>query len=353
MGLNTKIKIDDNHVEQLASTTLTLNSGATTQYSAHPTFTEDTQVVDKKYVDDNIVSGVTASTVYQLGSPATVTVGGVTIGDTLTGLTSNQILEDILYPDIIGELTGPSMVSVVLSVGTPQEVGTPIAPDVTATFDRGSIDPKYCSASADRSGAPLVYCFTGPQIQGTPACSTDVSVQSVSNYTVTAGTNTWGSCTCHSIGVQPKDNKDVNYDSPLAAALVTPAVSATITGIYPFFYGVSVGVPTPGSDLLTGGTTCVVDSDGTIAIGYGLQTDKYLWFAIPTDSTTKQGWIETNNNNGNIGEPSDLFGAQTIVSVDSPDSCWSGQDFKFYVSNYVTSIVTTLNDYCMTNTPQQ
>ena len=79
MAFNTKIKIDDQHVVQNSGTTLTLSSGSTTKYDAHPNFTQDTQLVDKKYVDDNIVSGVTANTIYQGGSPATVEVGGLPV----------------------------------------------------------------------------------------------------------------------------------------------------------------------------------------------------------------------------------------------------------------------------------
>ena len=102
MAFSTKLNLIDAKFEQTSGGTLTL-SGDTTiadsgdlRYATHPTFVDDVEIVDKKYVDDNIVSG----SEYDLDSPSTVTVGGLDPGSILTGLTSNEILEDILVPYI-------------------------------------------------------------------------------------------------------------------------------------------------------------------------------------------------------------------------------------------------------------
>ena len=100
MAFSTKIKLINAKVEQQSGTTLTLSGDTTVadsgdlRYTSHPTFVDDEQIVDKKYVDDNVVSGST----YNEDSPSTVTVGGLEAGTTLTGKTSNEILEEILVP---------------------------------------------------------------------------------------------------------------------------------------------------------------------------------------------------------------------------------------------------------------
>jgi hypothetical protein len=43
-------------------------------------------------------------------------------------------------------------------------------------------------------------------------------------------------------------------------------------------------------------------------------------------------------NNGNIGLPTDLFGAVQTVNVNSPDAYWSGISFKTHVSNFTTIV---------------
>ena len=349
MAFNTKIKIDDQHVEQGVGTTLTLSGN--TRYGSHPTFTGDTQIVDKKYVDDNIVTA-TGSTVYSspLLSPAAVAVGGIDVGYVLTGKTSNEIIQDLLFPEICGTLTAPSTSTSLSQTGT-REVGCVLPSiNVTSTFSRGSIDPQGCSDSPFRSGAANSYVFSGTQVAGTYSCTTSPVIKEVTGYTVGAGANTWGSCTFYDAGVQPKSNKNNDFSSPLGAGNTT-ANNASLTGLYPYFYGVSASEPTADSALLATGSKIVATSTAQINITYGSQTNKYLWFATPAASTTKLGWYEGPTNKGNIGSPSDLFDAPSTVSVDSPDSCWSGQSYKIYISNYPTD--TSANAYCMTNTAQQ
>jgi hypothetical protein len=94
MAFSTKLQIINAKVEQQSGSTLTL-SGDTTiadsgslKYASHPTFILATEIVDKKYVDDNITGGV----LYSGKSPSTVTVGGLASGSVLTGKSSNQLL---------------------------------------------------------------------------------------------------------------------------------------------------------------------------------------------------------------------------------------------------------------------
>ena len=104
MGYNTKIKIDDQHVEQLSGATLTLSgntvvpvSGSIT-YGVHPSSFTNLDLVDKQYVDgasgaiggangldragDNIVLGgdlTVAPVIIKVFAPAAIVVAPVNV----------------------------------------------------------------------------------------------------------------------------------------------------------------------------------------------------------------------------------------------------------------------------------
>jgi hypothetical protein len=353
MAFNTKLKLDNQHAEQQVGTTLTLSGD--TRYAVHPNFTGNTQIVDKNYVDDKVITA-TGSTIYNLASPASVTVGGISAGTTLTGKTSNEILKEILVPLLQPSVT-PQSNSISFSIGSTVEVGCTATFNVISTFSQGSVTPVYCGGASTRSGIPNHHCFNGACVTGCYACTALVDTQTTTApYVFTAGANSWCSCVFYDAGSIIKDSVGNASTTPNAipnplGAGSTSQAMGTITGIYPYFYGSSTGVPTPGSALLIGASKVLADSNGQINITYGVQTSKYFWFATPVASTTKQGWFEGPTNKGNIGTGTDLFNAPTTVSVDSPSSCWTSQSYKFYITNYSTS--TSGNAYCMTNTPQQ
>jgi len=251
---------------------------------------------------------------------------------------------------LCGSITAPS-ISIGLTCSGNKEVGTVISQTVTGTFSRGLISPQYCSLSPYRSGQVNAYCFVGEDMpSGWQSCTTSPATQTDASYTISAGTQTWGVCAQYDAGLPALGSKGTEYCAALSSGS-TSLTTGTITGIYPYFYGVSTTVPTPNSALLATGSKTVATSTGTLNITYGAQTAKYLWFATPAASTTKQGWYEGATNKGNIGSPSDLFNAPSTVSVDSPESCWTNISYKFYISNYSTS--TSANIYCMTNAQQQ
>jgi len=368
MALNTKLNLVDAKFYQQVDGTLSLSghtriaSSGDLKYNVHPNFTGATQIVDKQYVDYKVVSGVTGGTIYAapLLSPAAVCVGGIPIGYVPLGKTSNQILQDMLFPELFGALNpinGATLsltpsVSLSPAAGT-YEVGCSMPTvTITGTFNRGTINPQYCSACSQRSGPVTTHYFSGPQTSGSKACTTlSPTTATTSSYVVTAGANTaWSVCVATSVGTQPRSNKNNTFSSPLPAN-TSSAGTAAYTGIYPYYYGKSVGVPTPNTALIATGTKVVADSAGQINLTFGADTDKYLWFATPCESTTKLGWRESVSNGGNIGSGSDLFGAATSVNVDSPQSCWATKCYKIYVSNYSTA--PTANAYCITNTAQQ
>jgi len=287
---------------------------------------------------------------YNLQSPSVIPLGGIPSGTTLTGKTAFELFEQLLVPELCGSITDPSILLGLTCSGN-KEVGTVISQTVTGTFSRGSINPQYCSLSPYRSGEVNAYCFVGEDMPiGWQVCTTSPASQTDVSYTVVSGIQTWGVCAQFDAGLPALGSKGTEYCAALTSGS-TSLVTGTITGIYPYFYGVSTTVPTPNSALLATGSKTVATSTSTLNITYGVQTAKYLWFATPAASTTKQGWYEGATNKGNIGTPSDLFNAPSIVDVDSPESCWNTISYKIYISNYPTD--TSANLYCMTNTPQQ
>lgn len=333
MAFNTKIKIDDQHVEQRTGTTFTLSGN--TKYNTHPTFTQDTQVVDKKYVDDNITSGVTSGSTYDLGSPAAVEVGGIGVGTVLTGKTSNCILEEMLYPELCGTLTAPQTSSVVVTPGTtPREIGTVCNLNVTASFSRGSINPQYCSASPYRSGAANSYCFTGAGTNGSQACTANSAVTGITGHVIVSGNNTWGGCTSYDAGVQPKSNKNNNFSSPLSTGTTTPK-SDTITGILPWYWGTH-STCTITSPIITGGTKVLGNVVASTPITFNSVTE-YLWFAAPACAATKTKWWVCAANAGNIGGVGDVWATCCNVVVTSGQGCWNSCNFDVYVTCGITT----------------
>ena len=107
----------------------------------------------------------------------------------------------------------------------------------------------------------------------------------------------------------------------------------TVNSIYPYFFGKTSSVPTVNQALIDSGTKVVALSNGNITVNFNA-TSEYLWFAIPETSASKTAWYVSALNSGNIGTPSDLFGAFTVLSVDS--AIWNDQNYKVYVSNYPT-----------------
>lgn len=347
MSFQTKQNLNNGKFLQTTGDTLTLSGeniiAGELRYTEHPVLTGDTQIVDVKFVNDAI-AGISGGTgLYTGASPSTVTVGGLNSGSVLTGRTANQILESMLVPTLNPTLTAPSITSFSQNLSTTQEVGVSVTPTFTTNFSRGSISPAY-GTSGFRSGTPTKYVYSGSgnsrQVNTT---STSNNSAATGATTLVAGANTWGVYVAYSAGEQPKNSAGGNFGSPLASGS-TAVSNTTITAIYPYFYGkvASGGAPsgsnrpTATSALVSGGTKVVASSTGTITITFAATSDDYLWFAIPSTSTSKTVWFVSALNNGSIGGSvspgGNLFPAFDSVNVTTV--LWSGISYKVYISNY-------------------
>lgn len=173
---------------------------------------------------------------YNLQSPSVIPLGGICAGTVLTGKTAFELFEELLVPELFGTITAPSRsLSMIPSSGTLVEIGCLLSTIcVTSNFNRGCINPQYCSASDKRSGLPNTYTFTGEQIAGSYAC-TDLSVtKCVTGFTVPIGTTSWSASVSYDCGVQPLGSKGTPYCTPLPSGTTT-AASGNIVGVYPLF----------------------------------------------------------------------------------------------------------------------
>jgi hypothetical protein len=134
-------------------------------------------------------------------------------------------------------------------------------------------------------------------------------------------------------------------NNPQAAGTAIGGIE-TFVGIYPYFWGTSPTPPTTATiaSAIVGGTAnkVLLPAGGTISIPFNNGTAQYLWVAHAAAFTSKTKWFVTALNNGNIGLPTDLFGAIQTALVNSPNAYWSSISFKMYISNYTTSVIGNL-----------
>jgi hypothetical protein len=107
---------------------------------------------------------------------------------------------------------------------------------------------------------------------------------------------------------------------------------ARITG----YWGVkSTGSVLSYSDILLG-TQVLFDHNSYVDIPYNYSEFNYMWFAIPATEPIKNAYqdLVNSDNYGDIGSPTDLMDAPTLVTGIIP--------LDFYISVYGTPQLTTL-----------
>lgn len=171
-------------------------------------------------------------------------VGGIPAGtyvSDLEGDTFSSLWDNLLFPTAFPALISPNN-SFSDNVSNLQEIGAIINITFTANFSRGAINPQYPPTSEPfRSGLPNSYNYTGVGLVDvfTNALSNS---QTVTNYTVISGIQTWTNIVNYDAGVQPYDSKGNPYSSPLPAGS-TSSKSTTFEGVYPLF-GTTVTIVT-------------------------------------------------------------------------------------------------------------
>lgn len=318
-------------------------------------------LVSELLSDAGSITGVAPNAGLSLSSGLLDTVYNTTIGDSVTNVSVGgagagtaasvwktksivEVLDDILFPTLLASIASNKSVSLAVS-GTSGtlEVGASYSRTLTATFSQGSITNGDSTAGPSLVGAATQYTFTGTGISSTAQAGNTLSIPS---STVVLGSNNWAVTVAHDAGTgayyDNKGNALSNLDGSRGAGSTSDSTSSpTITGLYPYFWGSSSSVLTASdvaNEIQYGSKTKVVaSSTGTITITFGATDAKYLWFAIPSTSTSKTVWYVSALNTGSIGGNENLFGSESSQSVTSSDGFWSGVSYKIYITNYATT----------------
>ena len=272
---------------------------------------------------------------------ANLTVGSINSGDVIaTGTTLTQFVKDLLITTYYPTFNAPSF-SLTSNQASGQEIGTVINNTLTYNFNRGSINGKLvwgiwqpATFQNYRAGAATNYVIDGSdEWLG--------NTKSITGYTLLA-TQTYSGTVTYSTGSQATDSDGANYSTPLAGG--TSTQSTTITALYPWFYGKVAGgsKPTKNQALINSWTKVVAGSSSTLSVTFWSGINDWIWFAIPQASTSKTTWYIDVFNNWSIGWASNLFDSENIVSIDSPTTLRNGVNYKIYVSNYQSQVVSTM-----------
>ena len=171
------------------------------------------------------------------------TLGKYTNGQTIpsAGKTSEEVMRLIGIEELFPTLTNPYNTFTLTQAGL-REIGEVIPTlNFNATFNRGTISPAY-GTSGFRAGLPEFYKYSGTSLPASVASSSLSNAQTISNYTVLSGVQTWGNIVTSLIGEQPLTSAGSNYSTPYAAGDTTNK-TVSITGVYPWF-GTSASIAT-------------------------------------------------------------------------------------------------------------
>ena len=322
MGFSTKLRLIKEKFEQLSGDSLILSGNtefadsADVRYTTHPTFVDDEQIVDKKYVDDHVQSGTTASLYYTGETPSNITVGGMPSGDVLTGRTLSNIIEDMTHT-----YYAPTFSAFNIGVSTPKEVGYSMPSTSNATWST------LHSENVKDNSIDIVDETANSTLASGLANDGAETVNLISKtYSPSGGavqSNVW------------------RIDGTNTNNVAMTSRKYTMYVYQPYFYGISSDSsrPTAGQTLLNSGTKVIANPNGTLSMNLNTPEDVWLWFAIPSSVANKTNWFFTDQSKGTIGD-----GGATLfpdisenISVDDPNSNWSGVTYDFYVTGYKTN----------------
>ena len=300
-------------------------------------------------------------------------VGGLTTGtrvDELTGKTFVQLFDDLLFPTALPTYTIPTIAlnglpsSQTLEVGSSKAIAVNgygvknDAGDFTSLRIRTGTTTPNVDVVVDNSPTPSnvsdipdQFGFTNPNNPNSGFTSTQLAytlivppplagqTSSSTKYDAEGDCNA-GQAKLDNKGVTDTRTAGTNANTPQAARTDLNASDRTITGIYPYFWGVSSTQPTVSSivnEIQNGTANKVLSSaSGSFTITFNASSE-FLWFAHFAEYNDKTTWYVDGNNNGTIG--SKLFDNPQVSSVDSPDTYWTNINFDIYISYYATTTV--------------
>ena len=314
----------------------------------------------------------TLSTAYNTTISDTVesiAVGGATVATAATWKTRNivQVLDAILFPDVLPTYTSPTLILSGISatlleigeslsqqslslVGTKNDAGaftnlsiSRTSGGATVSIGSGITNP----AATTTTNIPNQFGYVNPN---NPNNNYSYTTTSVGAFTVTSGISTWRGAGNYSAGFAKKNNKGVDdARTPAIRSVNAPQASSTgfesniisVTGIYPYYWGVSSTQPTAASiaSAIQSGAASVnrvlADSNDTVSIAFGAN-GQFVWFAHAGTYTPKTKWYNTELNQGNIGAGNFIL-TPVDQNVTAQNGRWTGVSFKVYISSGATT----------------
>jgi hypothetical protein len=293
------------------------------------------------------------------------TIGGLSAGtavSSLTGKTLVQLFDDILFPIANPTYTIPTIAMTGPSTQT-VEVGSTYSRTISV-FGIKNDAGIFSQLRVLRNGSSLFTdtTFTVSAEPNVPNQFTYPNPNSPNfRYTITpsysesyiipapvvgnSSTTTYNGDGNYVSGSSKNNNKGfVDTRTPAVRSVNAPQAASnnfqttifTVTGIYPYFWGTSDNLPTAQSiaDTISAGTANKVlsSASGTISVPYNV-APAYIWVAYYSGYTTKTRWWVNDFDTGLInGSPGSFITTAVTQSVDSPDSYWSGINYKMHWS---------------------
>lgn len=185
-------------------------------------------------------------------------IKGTTVGQ-LEGKTYDELFDGILFPTVNPTFSAPSASISLKNYSSTQEVGAtaPTSANFTTSFNAGAINLNG-SKQANRAGAQdseNSYIYVGNQNQELPE-------------TVALGNTSYYYHAAYAEGPQPKNNKGVDYSTPLAAGSVNSGAAA-VNGTYPWFASTATATaenPVVKQSLVAWNTTVGAMSTGNFTV---------------------------------------------------------------------------------------
>jgi len=306
------------------------------------------------------ISNNTLTTVYNTlvpDSTNSIAIGGAGVLPASTWKTKSivEVLDTILFPDQAPTYTYPA-IQIQSTFAGPNEVGVIYTQQITLLVvknDAGALSRLQIT----KNGTPLIPTTPAP-LQGAAG---DVAAQfgyadpNNPNYyykiisvqetgiSTTSSSVSWSGSAFYAAGLPKQNNKGVTSTNFIAAGSLNSDV-VTVTGIYPWFWGVSSEASpftaARVANIIYEGTSTknLSNASGTISITFNAYS-QFLWFAIPATYANKTKWLNVGNatNTGDIGTPdgsitSGFMKRNGTVNVNSPTVLWSSVSYTIYIS---------------------
>tara|TARA_R110000803_G_scaffold200720_1_gene265234 strand:+ start:3246 stop:4898 length:1653 start_codon:yes stop_codon:yes gene_type:complete len=321
----TQISLDTIYDTQLSSTQLSVAVGGVVANTPVSSFAGDSlvDVLNKilfptqlpRYSAANLSTATNISTVFEVGS---------TIAPTVTATANTQDGGAFTEIRIIKTLNGTSTTEFT-GIGSPATIGgTTYSPEFGFTSPNAP-NQRYTSSYTDSIALPA------PSGSNT---STSLLFKSTAD-------NSQGQVKKNSAGNDDTRSFGSGVNAPQAASTKTSNI-ISIAAYYPIFYGTGSTLFTISgvASLISAGSagTKVITNGGasSISMNFGTST-LFHYFAIPAFYADKRSWFVTTLNQGGIGQstnPPDAFSAGVTAAITSTGISpgWSSIDYKIYIT---------------------